>query len=202
MKTGVVILAGGQSRRMGTDKSLVKCNGVSLLDRAIGRAEKWTRDIVVNANGDTQQFNVKYPIVEDAVGEFDGPLVGILAGLEWSEKQNDLTHILTVAVDTPFFSDDLMFKLEDAVKEQKMQIVLAESGGQCHPVFGIWEIEMATKLREFLTTQKSRKVLDFVHKQKWTEVAFEQEHGIDTFFNINTIDDLKIAEKHAKEYRI
>ena len=79
-----LLLAGGQSRRMGGgDKALRLLGGRSLLERVIERMRPQTAALVLNANGDPARFaGFGLPVVADSIPDFAGPLAGILAGLQ------------------------------------------------------------------------------------------------------------------------
>jgi len=73
-----LLLAGGQSRRMGGgDKALRILGGIPLLDRVIERLQPQVDAVVLNANGDPARFaGYALPIVPDSVSGFAGPLAG------------------------------------------------------------------------------------------------------------------------------
>jgi len=78
------ILAGGLSMRMGTDKALLQMDGITLLERAIGKTHAITDTVKVV--GSRERYNAfGAAIVED---EFDqcGPLAGIHAALGASQR--------------------------------------------------------------------------------------------------------------------
>src|SRR5262245_535181 len=81
-----VILAGGQSRRMGGgDKGLLELAGRPMLGHVICRLRAQVGAIVINANGDPARFaDLQLPVVPDTIGGFVGPLAGVLAGMRWS----------------------------------------------------------------------------------------------------------------------
>ena len=82
-----LVLAGGQSRRMGgADKALTMLGGQTLLERAIARARPQVSELLVNANGDPSRFErFGIPVIADRMTGFLGPLAGILTGLaRWS----------------------------------------------------------------------------------------------------------------------
>src|SRR5688500_1577433 len=88
MTRGVVgvLLAGGQSRRMGGgDKSLKALGQRTILERVIERLAPQVDRLVLNANGDPQRFApTGLPVVPDSVQGFVGPLAGVLAGMDWA----------------------------------------------------------------------------------------------------------------------
>ena len=83
-----LLLAGGQSRRMGGgDKALRLLGGRSLLERVIERLRPQVAALVLNANGDPTRFEAfGLPVAADSISDFAGPLAGILAGLDWAAE--------------------------------------------------------------------------------------------------------------------
>ncbi len=195
-----VLLAGGQSRRMGGgDKCLTELAGKALLSRVIGRLRPQTNTLVLNANGDPDRFAAfGLPVVADPVEGFAGPLAGVLAGFSWArEHAPDARWIVTAATDTPFFPRDLVAELHDATKGQYPAIALAQSDGRLHPVFGLWPVALAGDLHEALMSG-TRKVLHWTgrHPTATAEFPLMQlgDATLDPFFNVNSPDDLSRAE--------
>ena len=81
-----VLLAGGQSRRMGGgDKGLLQLDGKSMLQHVLERLAPQVSALVLNANGDPGRFaGLGLPVVADPIAGYVGPLVGVLAGMRWS----------------------------------------------------------------------------------------------------------------------
>ncbi len=100
-----LLLAGGQSRRMGGgDKSLRLLGDRPLLAHVIERMRPQVTALVLNANGDPARFAAfGLPVVADSVPDFAGPLAGILAGLDWAAANRpDCPMVASVATDAPF----------------------------------------------------------------------------------------------------
>jgi len=201
------VLAGGQSRRMGGgDKPLLDLGGQPMLSIILERLSPQVDEIILNANGDPGRFKqFGLPVIPDPVGDFAGPLAGILAGLTYAKTHLPaVTHVVSVAGDTPFFPKKLVKHLTKAVPADQKVIALASSHEKLHPVFGLWPVELVDDLTAWLTSGKSGKVLAFVDQYDSVEVAFDKEtkHGLDPFFNANRPDDLEtarlaLAKKHA-----
>lgn len=194
------VLAGGQSRRMGGgDKTLLELGGRPMLEVVLDRLQPQVGDIVLNANGDPERFaGFGLPVVADPVGGYAGPLAGILAGLGYArERHEDISHVVSVAGDTPFFPSDLVTRLCTAVPADKPVIALASSHNKLHPVFGLWPVALADDLRAWLESGQSGKVLAFVDRHDSVEVPFDAETatGLDPFFNANRPDDLDTARR-------
>jgi molybdopterin-guanine dinucleotide biosynthesis protein A len=194
-----VLLAGGQSRRMGGgDKCLLELAGKPLLAHVIERLKPQASALVLNANGDLDRFSeFGLPTIADPVEGFAGPLAGVLAGFTWArENAPDTRWIVTAATDTPFFPQDLVARLLDATKGQYPAIALASSNERMHPVFGLWPVALAGDLHQALESG-TRKVLDWTDRHKTVTAEFPGiETGgitIDPFFNANRPDDMAHA---------
>ncbi len=195
-----VILAGGLARRMGGgDKSLLSLGASSsVLDQVIARFGAQVDQMVLNANGDPARFDeFGLPVVADSLDGFLGPLAGVLAGLDYA-AEHGFDHIVSVAADTPFFPTNLVLALETASKHMDVPIALAATkieGGKTvrHPTFGLWPVALRDDLRSALQDGLRKVVL-------WTDQHGAETHvfesgDIDPFFNINTPEDLELANK-------
>ena len=195
-----VILAGGLARRMGGgDKSLLSLGASSrVLDQVIARLGAQVDQMVLNANGDPTRFDeFGLPVVADSLDGFLGPLAGVLAGLDYAANHG-FNHIVSVAADTPFFPTNLASALETASKHMDVPIALAATkieGGKTvrHPTFGLWPVALREDLRSALQDGLRKVVL-------WTDQHGAETHvfdsgEIDPFFNINTPEDLELANK-------
>ena len=206
-----LMLAGGQSRRMGGgDKGRLQVGGESLLARVVDRIAPQVAGLALNANGDPQRFDdLGLPVIADTIDGFAGPLAGVLAGLDWAAEQG-ASSIVTVAADTPFFPQDLAERLLAAAEGQRYPLVLAttprtgeealKSGGgrrvNRHPTFGLWPVELREDLRSALQNGL-RKVVLWTDQHGGREALFEAE-PFDPFFNVNTPEDLARAEALLK----
>jgi molybdenum cofactor guanylyltransferase len=195
-----VLFGGGQSRRMGgVEKSLLSLGGKPMIARVIDALRPQVRSLVINANGDPARFaSFGLPVVADREADFAGPLAGLLAGMEWVRAhQPDISRIATAACDTPFFPADLVARLQTAAHVEQADIALAASGGQSHFVFALWPVALADDLAAYLADGR-RKVQDWIERHSHVAVEFPPRQiggvEVDPFFNINTPDDLAMAE--------
>jgi molybdopterin-guanine dinucleotide biosynthesis protein A len=195
MKLVGLLLAGGQSRRMGGgDKALRELGGISLLARVIERVRPQVETLLLNANGDPARFAAfGLPVVADSVPGFAGPLAGILAGLDWTAAHRpDCPAILSVATDAPFLPRDLAARLVRAAIEAGADLACAASGGRAHPVFGLWPVRLREDLRRAVSAEGIRKVDRWTARHRLVTVAFADQ-PVDPFFNANRPEDLEIA---------
>lgn len=193
-----VILAGGQATRMGGgDKGLRQVAGKPLLDHVIARLAPQVGRIALNANGDPARFaGYGLPVIADSLPDWPGPLAGVLAGMDWAAAQG-AQAVVSVAADTPFFPRDLVARLQAAAGPGGLALAATREEGKLwrHPTFGLWPVELRDDLRAALTDGLRKVVL-------WTD-----QHGagtaefpvdpVDPFFNINTPEDIAVAERFA-----
>lgn len=200
-----VILAGGQATRMGGgDKGLLPLGDQVILDHVITRLRLQVAGMALNANGDAGRFaGFGLPVLPDSIEGFPGPLVGVLAGLDWAAEQG-AESIVTVAADTPFFPADLVAVLQGRAKGMAHPLVLAatprgedettksmsRSGLIRHPTFGLWPVALRDDLRAALH-DGLRKVVIWTEKHNGREAVFTADS--DPFFNVNTPEDLDKA---------
>ncbi|MFN5570767.1 MAG: molybdenum cofactor guanylyltransferase [Bradyrhizobium sp.] len=166
-----VLLAGGLARRMGGgDKPIRMIGGRTLLQRVISRLAPQCSRLILNANGDPARFAAYgLTVVRDGVAGFPGPLAGILAGLDWV-----------------------------AAPSVARALALAESGGQTHPVIGLWPVSLREDLRHALVAEDIRKVTRFTARYQVARVSWPVL-PFDPFFNANTAADLAEAERLAAQ---
>jgi molybdenum cofactor guanylyltransferase len=192
-----VILAGGRSRRMGGgDKGLLDLGGKPMLAHVVDSLKPQVGRIIINANGEPRRFAAwSLPVVPDTVGDFAGPLAGVLAGMRWSlVHAPEARFIVTAAGDAPLLPRDLARRLLAALAPGKAVIALAQSLGELHPVIGLWPVALADDLEAQLAAG-IRKVLHFTHRHGTIAVEFAPVRlcglDIDPFFNANTPAELE-----------
>ena len=191
-----MLLAGGQSRRMGGgDKCLRELGGQVLLARIIERAIPQIGPMVLNANGDGSRFAAyDLPVIADVVDGFAGPLAGVLTGLEWAaDHAPGCDWVASFACDAPFLPLDLVARLLAALEDQNADMSCARSNGRDHPVFGLWPVRLAADLRHALVDEDMRKVDVWTARYNLAHADFD-DPAIDPFFNVNRPEDFAAAE--------
>jgi molybdenum cofactor guanylyltransferase len=194
-----VLLAGGLARRMGGgDKPMRLIGGRTILDRVIARLKPQCDGLILNANGDPTRFAAfELPVIPDGIADFPGPLAGILAGLDWAAANRpDVEFVLSAAADCPFLPRDLVSRLYSALDAENAELAVAASGGQSHPVIGLWSVRLRDELRNALVVEDIRKIDRWTARYRLATVTWPTK-PLDPFFNANTMDDIAEAEQFA-----
>lgn len=195
-----VILAGGLSTRMGGgDKALHLLGNKPILQHVIDRLQPQVNHLIINANGDAARFNsFNLPIVPDTTHDYNGPLAGILVGLEWATTHHPTYRwMVSVSSDTPFIPSTLVDDLLAATQKENTLIAVARTQGVCHPVIALWSASLLADLRHALLEEGLRKVDSFTQRHSLSVVDFNHI-PVDPFFNINTPQELTMAAHFLK----
>lgn len=194
--TGIV-LAGGLGRRMsddgqGVDKGLQPFRGRAMVDHAIERLAPQVTTIIINANRNADRYRAfGWPVAADAIEGYAGPLAGLHAGMQRARTR----WIVTVPCDSPFFPTDLVARLAAAVRPERreagtsgpeLQLAVARTGGQAHPVFALIDRTLLGNLEQFLTSGR-RKIDAWYAPLRVVEVDFGDPAP---FRNLNTRQEL------------
>lgn len=191
-----LILAGGRSTRMGgQDKARAVLDGEHLLGRAIRIMRPQVGPLAVSSNGSIADIADGLPLLQDRIEGYQGPLAGIHAALSWAESMTEVGAVASVSVDSPFVPADFAERLARRALETRARIVLSASAGRQHPTCALWHVSLLADLETFLREGSSRRVMDFVEAVGFDVEEFTVGAGPDPFFNVNTDDDLRVAQR-------
>ncbi len=193
-----VILAGGKSKRFGSDKSLAKLAGRQLIDHIILKIENNFNEILVICNKKNLQTNTnKVFTTKDIINGHLGPLVGVLTAMNWiKENKKSYNWIFTFPCDTPFFDKSIISEVKMKMSISDKKLFFIKSGNKRHNIFGLWSLELFDQLKQDIE-DGSRKVEDWADKIG-KEIINIKEDNEYSFLNINSVDELFEAEKKIK----
>ena len=200
-----VVLAGGLATRMGgSDKGLLRLGQQTILDEVLERLHPQVDDVVLNVNGDVERFgSFGLPCIADSLTGYLGPLAGVLAALEYA-REHRFQWVASVAADTPFFPTDFVARAMGKALESQAPVVLAssfddeKSEWMRHPTFGVWNVSLENNLRDALQSG-IRKIVIWTDSVRGAEVQFAHASGSrDPFFNVNTREDLIVAQQEEQ----
>ncbi len=151
-----IILAGGKSSRIGSDKGFLLLNEKAFIQHIIEAMQPLVNDIIIVSNNpDYDIFNLKR--VTDLM-ENSGPLAGIYTGLHHSNTENNLV----LSCDVPLINTETLKKLTTNIEEH-IDVIQLESKGKTMPLIAMYKTHCKNKFFELL--QQGEKRLRFAVKQ-------------------------------------
>jgi molybdopterin-guanine dinucleotide biosynthesis protein A len=163
------ILAGGQSRRFGSDKALAPFDGRALIDHvAAGLAVQSEALIVVG------RVHGGLTSVADRPRAGLGPLGGLAGALHWA-RANGFAAVLSAPCDAPMLPGDLATRLAGESPAYVAGL----------PVIGWWPARLTDELDRWLAEDRSRAM------RHWAAAAGARRVVLDVLpANVNTAEDL------------
>jgi molybdenum cofactor guanylyltransferase len=181
-----IVLAGGQSRRMGRDKALIDYRGQPIIAHVIDMLRALANDIVVVSNRSDIYGSLGARVVPD----YDppcGPLGGIAAGLQ--AIKFDLA--IVVACDMPFLNVALLRWLIGLA--EGYDAVVPQTGAEFEPLHAIYRRECRGPIVQCLE-RGERRVISFFADVRLRPVPEFEWRALDpegrSLLNLNTPDDL------------
>ena len=194
-----VILAGGKSSRFGSNKSLSNLANNKLIEHVINKIDTYFPKILIVSNDSSLKIeNKKIKIIKDCIEGYLGPLVGVLSAMKYANSyKNKYKWIITFPCDTPFFNRIIIEKMIEKTNMADENIYFVRDKKQRHNIFRIWSTNLEKVLEDDLKNN-FRKVDLWADKIgcNFIEKDIQNENE---FLNINTKEDLELAEKIYKK---
>ena len=189
-----VVLAGGKSKRMGTDKRHLSVHGKPLLDRVTSvLLELFPEVLLVLAEEDISRKDDRIRIVTDLIPD-RAAVGGLYTGLYYSRYP----RVFVVACDMPFINPaviELFLQESDAT-----DIVLAQLVTGLQPLHGLYSKRCLPILKEMIEARDLR-LQNIADKQGLTVRCISEAEikALDpqclSFLNLNSPADLELANK-------
>lgn len=188
MKCAVVILAGGEGRRIGGGKPGRPFAGRTLIDFALERAHSWSPLAAVAVRAaNSISLPADIPVLFDTQGE--GPIAGVASALHYAGEQ-ELDAVLTIPCDAPLLPLNLLERLTAALGGRGAAV--PSSGGRAHPTCALWRTPAVEALSAYLLGGRSS-LMGFASAVGHAAVEWPIE-PFDPFLNVNNEGDLAAAE--------
>lgn len=178
-KATAIIMAGGQSRRMGRDKSMLPIDTKPMIQHIYQQLVPWFDEILISSN-ETPKYNfLNIPVIPDRV-ENQGPLMGIASAMEASKNEANFV----IACDMPSVDIPLMQKM---LRDSKSfdGIVPRLGKTRYEPLFAVYTKKMLPTINDLLK-RGERKIDRTYDLCKMEFIDLSREKILD---NINTMQD-------------
>ncbi|WP_042463726.1 molybdenum cofactor guanylyltransferase [Neobacillus dielmonensis] len=195
MKAGAIILSGGKSSRMGSNKALLKINDQPNIERIRDRLKSYFNEMILVTNEPKSYEFLGLKVTSDHYPGM-GPLAGLHAGLLASESDMNLL----AACDMPFVSGELAHAL--VTHAQNYDAVIPVIEGKQHPLFAVYHKRVAMAAESCIKSGNLRMkhLLDQLNVLYLTEKqlgSFSQLDIEKTFFNMNHPSEYEDAKRQA-----
>ena len=192
MKIAAVILAGGESKRFGINKALLKFKGVPIVKMLEAEARlAGVNEVMVSTNNTDAFAQFKLRVIED-IHKGAGPLGGMHSALE----NSDADAILIIACDTPGITAGVIRAIMSTAWEHpEADVIFAYSPSGPHPLCSVVRRNFLPDIQSALD-ESEYSVNNLFAKYNHVVVKFDDEKP---FININTPDDLKKWEVEVND---
>lgn len=178
-----IILAGGKSSRMGTEKGLIIYKNKPFVEHIIEAMSPLVDNIIIISNNKTYE-SFGFKCYEDLIKN-TGPLAGIYTGLRYSKTNNNLI----VSCDIPLVNTVVLQKLIDQ-KNDASEVIQIQSQGKNMPLIALYKKSCEVIFMEELH-QNQKKVQKALKKCNVKTVIIDGSLEQVTA-NINTPEDLEL----------
>ncbi len=188
-----VILVGGKSSRMGTNKAFLEIKGKTFIELQIELLREMFDEISISANTPSEYEYLNLPIYTD-IYPGKGPLGGIYTSLINSSS----VHTFMLACDMPFVEPALIKHLKDLTKEYDVVIPKSEKG--LEPLHAFYSRKCIEPIKRSLDENNLR-IISFLPHVRVKVVELDSLSSSDSFKNsiknLNTRDDYEGVTKNS-----
>jgi len=182
-----IILAGGKSQRMGTNKAFLRYGDKTFIEHQVLTLSKIFGEIILSANDASTYAGLKLPIVSDVMTG-KGPLGGICAGL----KRATSHHAFVIACDMPFVNEGLILYLKSQINDY--DVVVPQTSRGLEPMHAFYSRNCIQPMYRCLEEGRLR-IVDFFSEVKVKVISENDFAGLDaalqSLVNLNTPEEYK-----------
>lgn len=205
MATTAVILAGGESKRLGIEKGLLEISGKPLIRHIYDRIVKLVDEVIIVVSTAEQLDRYAKIFTQNEVLQVtdekgtEGPLAGMITGFHVATEE----YSLLLPCDAPFISKDVIALLLE-LSQGYDAVVPRWPNGYIEPLHAVYQTRRALRVarEEYSKGRRDlRAVLEKLQNVLYlsTLVVKEIDPKFLTFLNINNISDLRRAEQMSKK---
>ncbi|MEW6178414.1 MAG: molybdenum cofactor guanylyltransferase [Chloroflexota bacterium] len=200
MKLSVVVQAGGESKRMGSNKALLPFLGQPLIVRVIERIKPIAEEILITTNQPQDLTFLHLPLYSDILPGF-GALGGLLTALTVSTSP--LTAV--VACDMPFVSPELLSYQAQLLEKEEWDAVIPKGEQGFEPFHGVFRTTTCRWAVQQVIDKGEKKVIAWFPLVRVRFVEGDDLNRFDPlgyiFMNVNTPGEFETAERLAQTER-
>jgi len=181
----VVILSGGKSSRMGTDKSLLPFDGyTTLIEYQYHKLQKIFKEVYISSKEDKFDFlEDKTKLIQD-----DNNIYSPMVALKSILNRFKDSYVFIVAVDIPFLTNETIQKLYTNTKKNHYNIALPiDKNGDRHNLCGFYHTSVIKQIENLLDKDVHR-IGALIQSTQSITITF---NSIEEFLNLNDQETYK-----------
>ena len=176
-----IILAGGNSSRMGTDKGVMDLNGEKVIQYVIEALKPNVDNIIIIANN-SNYLDFGFPVYRDEIKDC-GPLGGIYSGLLKSTTDKNIV----LSCDIPFITSKLISQI--IAESSEYDVTVPVHDGKTEPLCAVYTKNCMPKFKELLEN-KILKLTDAMAQVSTKQVLLKSTKETENnFINLNSKED-------------
>lgn len=186
-----IILAGGKSSRMGSDKGIVNLNGKKFIEHILEAVLPNVNEVLIIANNDNFN-NLGYKVIKDKIKDC-GPLGGIYTGLMNSQTENNIV----VSCDIPFINSDLIKYIIENTSNADITVPVYK--GNIEPLCAVYTKRTADQIYNLIMNKdlKIQNILKYFITKEIFITKMQEFYNDKLFVNINTPEELEQQKELA-----
>lgn len=183
-----IVLAGGQSTRMGFDKQLLRIHERRLMDSIVKNLKEEFQDIIIVSNRPELYGDFEETVIEDIL-KFKGPLGGMHAGFSIAKSK----YAFVVACDMPRINMDYVKHMKKILDEENSLGCVTQYGDWIEPFSAFYSVDLADRIEKYLRTGR-RSINGMIKDLNISYVPEDEARKFspnwDMFLNLNTRNDV------------
>lgn len=186
-----IVLAGGKSTRMGTNKALLSLHNKRVIEHIIEEIKKITPDIIIISNEPKLYESYGYPIYKDRYKD-KGPLAGLESALY--HMRGDVAVVSPC--DTPFIQHAVYEELLNNMDHY--DAVVPKYNGWLHPLSSVYRRSIHPFIETCIQNNQLqvRSFFDTIHVHYQEDLSMIESSLLDKhFFNMNTMEQFNEAKR-------
>ena len=190
------VLAGGASRRMGSDKSQLVLGGKTMLGLSASALTTVSNRVV--AVGILPQHSEGLPVIPDEFGTDDGQRRGSIVGLYSALKNSVTAWAAVLACDMPFVSAELLARLVIFIGDDTDAVVPVQPDGRLQPLCAFYRRDACLPIVEEMLISGEWKLQNLLGRIRIRRVEFDEIRDLENselfFLNVNTPEEYENAK--------
>lgn len=186
-----IILSGGKSRRMGSEKGLVLFRGKAMIEYAVEALLPVCDQIIISANS-SSYAHLGFEVVKDEFPD-SGPMGGIYSGLK--KSKNEVNFLLSC--DMPFITSNEIYHILELGKDCDIAVPWHETA-RFEPLCAVYKKSLLPEFERYLRAGKL-KMVELIQNVNAKKILTGKEGLLnpDIFFNINSMKELEAISTHT-----